>query len=185
MLGLDELSSTHWIGILSGLATLLTTLLALGNSKLKKILEQTKTNGGSTLKDQLNRVEESLHNLTLWVEASQHLSQKALFKTDPNGKFLWVNLAFTRLVGMGNEELKENGWMSSIHPDDIERVKKEWSDSIKEDRKFESFFKVKNTYHKETIQVKATAFPISTRENTIGFLGNWISLEKVSDTDQD
>ena len=185
MLGLDELNSIPWNGVLSGLATLMAMLLALGNSKLKKILEQTKTNGGSTLKDQLNRVEDSLHNLTLWVEASQHLSQKALFKTDPKGKFLWVNLAFTRMVGMGSEELKDNGWMNTIHSDDFERVRSEWHNSIKEDRKFESFFRIRNTYNKETIQVKATAFPITAKDNTIGFLGNWISLEKVSDTNLD
>jgi PAS domain S-box-containing protein len=168
-----------WNEVLTSVGTLVAIMLAFGNRKLKAILAETKTNGGSSLKDQMDRIENSLTNLTLWIEASQHLTHKPLFKADEHGRFVWVNTAMARLVGGGLEDLRDLGWVSFIHPEDMSRVVKEWSESVRDHRKFETEFKVQNVYTLETTKVKGRAFPIMKENTNLGFLGTWIILEEV------
>lgn len=168
-----------WNEILTSVGTLIAVMLALGNRKLKAILDETRTNGGATLKDQMDRIENSLSNLSLWMEASQHLSQRPLFKADENGKFIWVNTAMARLVGGGLEDLRDLGWISFLHPEDVNKVIKEWAESVRDKRKFEMEFKIQNVYTLETTKVKGRAFPIMNKTTNLGFLGTWILLEKI------
>lgn len=168
-----------WNEVLTSVGTLVALMLAFGNRKLKAILAETKTNGGSTLKDQMDRIEASVTNLALFIEASQHLTQKPLFKADEHGKFIWVNTAMARLVGGGLEDLRDLGWVSFIHPDDMSRVVREWSESVRDHRKFETEFKVQNVYTLETTKVRGRAFPIMKENTNLGFLGTWMVLEEV------
>lgn len=172
-------SMIPWNEVLAGMGSLVAIMLALGNRKLKTILAETKTNGGSTLKDQMDRIENSLTTLTLWIEASQHLTQKPLFKADEHGKFVWINTAFARLVGGGLEDVKDLGWVSFIHTDDMSRVVKEWGECIRDRRKFDSEFKVQNVYTLETTKVRGRAFPIINHDKNLGYLGTWLVLEEV------
>jgi PAS domain-containing protein len=172
-------SMIPWNEVITSLGTLIAIMLALGNRKLKNILAETKHNGGSTLKDQMDRIENSLTNLTLWIEASQHLTQKPLFKADEHGKFTWINTAFARLVGGGLEDVRDLGWVSVIHPDDMSRVVKEWGESVRDKRKFDSEFKIQNVYTLEITKVRGRAFPIMNHEKNLGFLGTWLLLEEI------
>jgi PAS domain-containing protein len=168
-----------WNEVITSLGTLIAIMLALGNRKLKTILAETKQNGGSSLKDQMDRIESSLTNLTLWIEASQHLTQKPLFKADEHGKFTWINTAFARLVGGGLEDVKDLGWISFIHPDDMSRVAKEWNESVRDRRKFDSEFKIQNVFNLEATKVRGRAFPIANHDKNLGYLGTWLVLEEV------
>ena len=172
-------SMIPWNEVITSLGTLIAIMLALGNRKLKNILAETKHNGGSTLKDQMDRIENSLTNLTLWIEASQHLTQKPLFKADEHGKFTWINTAFARLVGGGLEDVRDLGWVSVIHPDDMSRVVKEWGESVRDKRKFDSEFKIQNVYTLEITKVRGRAFPIMNHDKNLGFLGTWLLLEEI------
>jgi PAS domain S-box-containing protein len=171
-------STVPWQEILTGLAMLIAGLLSIGNRKLKSILGETQTNGGSSIKDQLNRIETNVEDLTLWVEASQHLTAKSMFKTDSTGRFVWVNVAFARLIGVGLEELKGMGWINYLSPIEHDRVSEEWKESIEDQRKFESVFKVLNAYSDEQKEVKARAYPIIKEGKVLGYLGTWIVLEE-------
>jgi PAS domain S-box-containing protein len=168
-----------WAEISATIGTLITVLLGIGNVKLRQILSQTKSNGGSTLKDAMVRIESNLQDLTLLVEAGHHLSPKPIFRTDSNGNFTWVNTSFTRLVGMGMEELKGLGWMTSIDESDVHRVSIEWEASVKDRRKFESVLFLKNSYNDTKKKVKIRAFPILKRDNMLGFLGTIFLLEEM------
>lgn len=177
------LDSIPWTEILTGIGALVLLLLQIGNTILKKILAETKNNGGSSLKDQIDRIESSIKHLAVWVEASQHLTTKPMFKADEAGRFTWVNLAFARMLGLGFEDLKGYGWLNYVHGEDVERVSREWAESIKDKRKFESIFKVKNSFDTNLKTVKARAFPVSLAQETLGFLGIWIVFEEVKEED--
>jgi PAS domain-containing protein len=176
---LTFLSMIPWNELITSIGTLIAIMLALGNRKLKNILAETKQSSGFTLKDQMDRIENSLTNLTLWIEASQHLTQKPLFKADEHGKFMWINTAFARLVGGGLEDVRDLGWVSVIHPDDMSRVVKEWGESIRDRRKFDTEFKIQNVYTLEITKVRGRAFPIMNEDKNLGFLGTWLLLEEI------
>lgn len=177
---LDSVALFPWTEVLTGLGTLLVILLGVGNSKLKKILGETKENSGSSLKDQMNRIESSILNLTLWFEATQHLSEKPMFKSDENGNFIWVNNAFSNITGKSADELKNLGWISSVVEEDREQVSKEWEDCIKDRRSFHAMFSIVNSYTDEMKHVRARAFPIFSGKSTLGYLGTWLIIEEIN-----
>jgi PAS domain S-box-containing protein len=180
MLATDIISSP-WQQILLALGTIIATLLSYGTLKLKELLSETKSNGGSSIRDQLNRIEESVENINAWVEAGQHLTNKSILRADKEGKLVWVNTAFSRMVGAGVEELKGFGWLNYIAPEDQERVSEEWNDCVKDQRKFESSFSIKSSYTDELKKVKGRAYPISNKSNLLGYLGTWILIEEITD----
>lgn len=177
-----DISNIPWQELLAVLVGCVTLLLGIGNAKLKKILAETKTNGGSSLRDQLNRIEQHVTHLTLWTEAGQHLTAKPMFKSDQNGRFIWINTAFARMVGVGLEDLKGLGWLSFIADEDQNRISKEWDESVKDSRRFEATFSIRNSYNQEEKKVRAQAFPVQANTSVLGFIGTWISLEELKDS---
>lgn len=176
-----DISNLPWSEIIALLVGTITLLLGIGNAKLKKILAETKTNGGSSLRDQLNRIEQYVTHLTLWTEAGQHLTAKPMFKSDQNGKFIWINTAFARMVGVGLEDLKGLGWLSFISDADQAKISKEWDESVADGRRFEAVFSIRNSYSREEKRVKAQAFPVQANTSVLGFIGTWISVEELID----
>ena len=178
----DLASSIPWTEILAGISAAITMLLSIGNRKLKAILAQTQNNGGSTIKDQIDRIENSVLSLTLWIEAAQHLTTKPYFKTDAKGNFIWANTAFSRVLGMGIDDLKDSGWLDAIPPDEHDRVKSSWFNDISANRKFNLTFNVKNFYTNEIKKIDARAFPIVINNDVIGYLG---TISEVSEPDEE
>ena len=180
------LDSIPWTEILAAIGALIVLLLQYGNVKLRKIVLETKNNGGSTIKDQIHRIESSIKeldattkHLAVWVEASQHLTSKPMFKADDSGRFTWINVALAKLLGLGFEDLKGYGWLSYVHGEDVERVSREWAESVKDKRKFETTFRVKNESSNTIRNVKAKAFPVYLPDKVIGFLGMWMTFEEL------
>jgi PAS domain S-box-containing protein len=177
-----DLSTLPWQEILSALGLLLVLLLNIGNRKLKKILSETKVNGGTTIKDQLDRIEGCVATLASWMEADQHLSNKPIFKADLTGKFIWINSAFSKLVGAGIEDLKGMGWLNFIYNEDHDKIAKDWEEAIRDKRKSNFKFRIVNSYTGELVPVKARAFPVFNHQETIlGYLGSWVVIEEDID----
>jgi PAS domain S-box-containing protein len=182
MLSQIDLSNFPWAELSTVIVTLIAFFLRFINTKVKKILEQTTTNGGTSIRDQMNRIETSLQDLSLLVEAGHHLSPKPIFRTDSHGNFTWVNTAFTRLVGMSMDELKGLGWISAIDPADVQRVTIEWDAAVKDRRKFESVMQIVNSISLQAKRVKIKAHPILKKDNLLGYLGTIFLLEEVVDS---
>lgn len=47
-----------------------------------------------------------------------------VFKADANGNFFYINKAWEQTTGLAQDELKNDGWLQTVHPDDLEEVKK-------------------------------------------------------------
>jgi PAS domain S-box-containing protein len=180
MLSIFDNADLPWGEIITGIGTLAVLLLGLGNSKLREILDETKSNGGKSLKDQITRIDRNIHTMSLWLEAGYHLEdKKAIFRTDQNGSFVWVNTAFISLTGRSFEELKGLGWISSVHEEDRSRIAKEWESSVQDKRSFEAEFRIVNSYSEEEKFVRGRAVPITDSPSLVGYLGNWIIIEEI------
>lgn len=83
-------------------------------------------NGGSSLKDKVNRID----SLTARVAARQvslmAALPEAMFWTDATGEFEMVNRAMESLTGFSRAHLMKMEWVSAIHPFDQARIVKEW-----------------------------------------------------------
>jgi PAS domain S-box-containing protein len=140
-----------------------------GNAALKKNLEDLSQsmgvimrellpNGGRSMRDVVNRIEES--------NIAQDLRMKALFSNhsdatvefDWEGKLIWANRTYMRLVGRDLGDLAGYGWLNSIYYEDRERVKGEWDEAIDQGRDWEtSFRRVRSDGDVIKVAIKATA----------------------------
>jgi len=53
-----------------------------------------------------------------------------VFKADAKGNFFYLNKAWEQTTGLTQDELKNDGWLKTVHPDDLEKVKKHLDDTL-------------------------------------------------------
>ncbi len=65
-----------------------------------------------------------------------------VFKADANGKFFYLNKAWEKTTGLALEELKNTGWLKTVHPDDLEKVKKHLGHTLESGNDCELQFRI-------------------------------------------
>ncbi len=69
-----------------------------------------------------------------------------VWRSDPNGNCNYFNKAWLSFTGRSIEENIGYGWVSSVHPDDKERVLKEYSEAFKLQKSFTSEFRLQDSH---------------------------------------
>jgi PAS domain S-box-containing protein len=64
-----------------------------------------------------------------------------IFLTDVNGDALFVNDTWRSLAGLAQEQVRGRGWLDALHPDDRERVSREWYEAVAARTPFESEYR--------------------------------------------
>jgi PAS domain S-box-containing protein len=105
--------------------------------KLNAIYSQLVTNGGSSLRDSIDRIEKRTVFTEEFVKTIYKESDKAMFQTDATGKCTWVNKTLLRLVDMESVDVLGQGWVNIISIDDREDVMNEWNNAIANSRDFD------------------------------------------------
>ncbi|HNO70136.1 MAG TPA: PAS domain-containing protein [Bacteroidia bacterium] len=148
-------------------------LLLKGNENIENILKELRPNGGSSLKDQLSRIENSVDLLDVKVAAVAIASNVGYWKSDSKGNAIEVGKSLCAILGRTESEIKGSNWVSSIHTSDRIAVKNEWDSSVRDNRNFEMnyrFVKPDGSIQK----VKVSAFAII-KDNTLqGFFGTLV-----------
>lgn len=149
------------------------TLLLKGNENIENILKELKPNGGSSLKDQISRIEANLELIDVKVAAVAIASNVGYWKSDSKGNAIEVGKSLCAILGRTESEIKGSNWVSSIHTSDRIAVKNEWDSSVRDNRNFEMnyrFVKPDGSIQK----VKGSAFAII-KDNTLqGFFGTLV-----------
>ena len=107
------------------------------NEKLEMILLQLVPNGGSSIKDSLDRIEDKQSFFSSFLQAQMHVNQKAIFQTDEEGKCIWVNRPHARLTGFQSSEVMGDGWINVIAPECRQRTMAKWEDAVEAGREFD------------------------------------------------
>lgn len=74
---------------------------------------------GASLRSAISRLSESETRFRLLADTAP----SPIWLLDANGEFEFVNAAVFALHGLNVEKLREGGWKSAVHPDDLETVK--------------------------------------------------------------
>lgn len=140
------------------------------SKKLDEVMEQFRPNGGSSIKDSLNRIElkqASNENITNFLINSLSVP---MFKTDSLGLFTWVSKTYLDIASRDLEELIDWGWLSCIHEEDVDRVRTRWKHSIEEKRIYEDKYRIV-TPQGGIILVQAKAAPTFFNNKIAGWVG--------------
>ncbi len=110
------------------------------------IQEQFSTNGGTSLRDAVNRIERNQSEFKLLQFAIYTywdvVSPSPMVISDTNGYYVWANKAYLSMVGKTLDEVIGTNWESYVHQDDRNDTIREWYESCIDGRPFEGSFRV-------------------------------------------
>jgi len=131
--------------------------------------------GGSSLRDAITRVEQMTIGTRAHVRLQYQMNLTPTFEIAADGKVTWINRAYVEEFGLGLDDISGNKWLSQIHPDDRERVMREYNHIIEDKRqgniKYRAQFK--NEPYRE---MDVIIYPIFDHESAC--LG-WVGYSKM------
>ncbi len=76
-----------------------------------------------------------------WLEVLARISPVGIFRTDAEGRCIYVNQRWCEFTGLSPAEAGGSGWLKAIHPDDRARIAEEWSQSAQTGANFRSEYR--------------------------------------------
>lgn len=141
------------------------TWLSWWNTKQTK--KEFKPNGGSSIKDSLNRLEISVAATRQTSLTLASVIGVAYFQADSEGSYVYVSRDWQRLAGMFAEDALGTGWTTSIHPDDKIAIVASWEEAVESGRAWRASCKLASGKH-----VHMTANPIKSHSGIVeGYVG--------------
>jgi len=139
--------------------------------RIQIMSQEFRPNGGSTLRDAINRIEEKI--------ALQEQKTSAIIKSfpigtwvsDEKGKCIDVNKSLCQIMGRTESEIKGDNWSNWVHPAEKEHVFEEWYRCVQNDLNFDMEYRYVLP-SKKIQKVHGTAYQLKNDKGKIvGFLG--------------
>lgn len=143
-------------------------------SKLDKIVAEVSPNGGSSLKDVVNRIEANQIKTEERVRILLLDSADGIWESDKNGLCVWANRTLLNMMDLELNEILGNGWIVAIPEEQRTRVVTEWRRAVNDKREFRLDFPYQAKSGK-IINVSCKASPMI----KIGKICGWIGIAKV------
>jgi PAS domain S-box-containing protein len=155
------------------------------DTKLDEIIKELKPNGGSSIKDQLNRLETSVS-----ISEAQRMLlldsvTTGIWSSDVKGRCTWVNEALRKSTGASLSDFIGTNWENVIHPEDRELVGREWERAISQKRDFNLYYRLINLATEKPVPVHGVATPAyNFNKEVIGWNGIIYFTEGPAKVDQ-
>ena len=157
-------------------------------SALNEIRAELRPNGGSSLRDAINKIDKRTRNMEIAITTLQ-VSHEALtevvdvpfFRAGPTGQTVYCSSALCRLAGMSSsKEYMGANWLTFVHPDDLKMVKEGWESAIHDGRIYLGNFRIQNPYNGKSYHIHEKATPVRDLDGTIlGWEGVIMSYAEV------
>lgn len=135
------------------------------------ISDEFRPNGGSSLRDAINRIETKItieQQKTMAIIKSLPLGT---WVSDKDGKCVDVNRSLCRIANRTESELKGDNWSNWLHPSDKDEVWEEWQRCVKNTLNFDMMYRFVLSDGKVQ-KVHGIAYQLRDEKNTlVGFLG--------------
>jgi len=142
------------------------------------LLKEVKPNGGSSLRDAIDRTARKIDELgdsivridvrhqTRWKMAAG----VAGWESDSNGRCTAANSELCELLKMGEGEILGSNWKNFIHPDDANRVFSEWARVVSEGADFNLTARYIAS-DGATVPVRLKAHSMASNGRVLGWIG--------------
>jgi len=147
-------------------------------SKVQKISDEFSPNGGSTLRDAINRIEDKIslqEQKTLAIIKSFPIGT---WISDKHGKCVDVNRSLCKIMGRTESEIRGDNWSNWIHPEEKDNVIDEWNRAVHNMMTFDMTYRYILPDGKIQ-QVHGVAYQLRTeKDELIGFLGTLYAINE-------
>lgn len=109
---------------------------------VNKIADQFKPNGGTSLKDAITMIQDTLDGLVTSNQVSMNLIPYPLLRADKYGHLEWCNREFSRVTGLTESEAAGLGWLGVVISDDREHARSEWFSALEDARSIKIEFRL-------------------------------------------
>jgi PAS domain S-box-containing protein len=139
---------------------------------IDKIAADLKPNGGSSLKDQINRIEHKIIRGEMRSRALIRDYDCGIFECDIEGNNIYVNRTYCKMIGVPATKLLGKEWNNYIHPDYRNHYDLHWSDKFSQCEEVETVVVMVNGSG-ELLNVVIKAYPLKddTQSNCVGYFG--------------
>lgn len=148
--------------------------IAALKSDLSKISSEFKTNGGKSLRDQINDLQASTRTILYrqrWILDNR---EEPIFETDEFGNFTWVNDAFARLTDRPFRDLQNNNWINCLKEESREEISESWKIAVENKRTFEHVLFIVDSKNR-IFSTKC----IASRQEDGKYIGSFMNVEKI------
>lgn len=171
---------------------------------IQLIKEQVYPNGGTSLRDSVNRIEKDVReakeeifdisNDAARMDARQWAIVASLkdpiWEFNATGQCIRANSSLLDLVERSNDEMNGHGWENIIHNDDKQSVYNEWRDAVNNKRSFERKYRIVAKQSGKIYEVTSVRIPYHNPKNMelLGFIGRFINVKPLKErltTDSD
>lgn len=144
--------------------------------KVQIIADEFRPNGGSTLRDAINRIEDKIalqEQKTIAIIKSLPLGT---WVSDKNGKCIDVNKSLCSIMQRTESEIKGDNWSNWVHPAEKDDVFDEWNRCVKNMMNFDMTYRYVLPDGKVQ-RVHGIAYQLRTEKGElVGFLGTLYAL---------
>lgn len=150
--------------------------------KLEKIQSELRPNGGLSLRDAVNRIDDKLtkvSNKINIIQASADITSDTLnicrWAADKNGLINFVNRPFKKLLGVVDDEsCFGDSWITNlVHEEDRPVTQAEWNRAVAAKSEYHHTFRIANASTGKVIKVTNHARLITDEH---GVVGGWVGV---------
>lgn len=138
---------------------------------LQQMAAEFQNNHGSSLRDVVDRIEDSLTRNRDLGRMLLSANRSAHFEADAHGRCTWVNDAYLEMTGFRFEDCLGFGWYNAIDQQDRPVVAKEWAVSAAEGKDFLARYHLFTSGHEQKPVICKAVFSRNTAGAVIGAVG--------------
>jgi PAS domain S-box-containing protein len=163
----------------------LASTFATFGGKLDEVAAQLRTNGGSSVKDMVMRIDSKVENIQARVRYQDETSPIAIFELDGNGSMTFANCTFRELVNSEEQDLSHRNYLSRVHPDDRTRLIRELQEAIDNKMPIDSTVRFRLDGRK-FLHVRLLANSDVRPDGTLmGFFGTASTIDGITDEERE
>jgi PAS domain S-box-containing protein len=98
------------------------------------------------------------------------ISPSGIWLTDKTGSITYTSSKWNEIKGINSEKTFGNGWIIGIHPDDKQRVSKDWDACVKSKSDFQAEYRIVNAEGRDR-WIWSIASTIKEKEEVVGWIG--------------
>lgn len=140
--------------------------------RLDLVYAELSTNGGGSVKDKINQLTRDVAILRGGLSFSLTLNPHCVFEAEPDGHFIFSNVALCELFGMSAHDIAGRGWLAAVDGSDArEKAWDTWHSCVVKKIPYLDRYRVHNVRTGDRFWVRVHAIPAGHPDKPLHYYG--------------